>query len=163
MLSARSFQNIVALVLALLLQTNTFAQSPKDSFYHAKLQQPGVKMVPVHNGKYKVFTQKIGEGKIKLLLLHGGPANGHEYFENFPEHLNKNGVTVYYFDQLGSYYSDSPLDSTAFTPAAFVEQVEDVRRGLGLESFYLLGHSWGGMLAELYASKYQQHLKGLVL
>ena len=139
------------------------SQTQKDSFYYAKLKQPGVQMVSVHNGKYKVFTQKIGKGKIKLLLLHGGPANGHEYFENFPAHLNKKDVTIYYFEQLGSYYSDNPMDSTAFTPAAFVEQVEDVRKGLGLDNFYLLGHSWGGMLAELYAQKYQQHIKGLIL
>lgn len=139
------------------------SQVQKDSFYYAKLKQPGVKMIPVQQGQYKVFTQKIGKGKIKLLLLHGGPANGHEYFENFPEHLNKEGITIYYFEQLGSYYSDNPLDSTAFTPAAFVEHVEEVRKGLGLKNFYLLGHSWGGMLAQLYAQKYQQHLKGLIL
>lgn len=120
-------------------------------------------MISVCNGKYKVFTQKFGNGKIKLLLLHGGPGNGHEYFENFPSHLIKKGVTVYYYDQLGSYYSDSPLDSAIFTPAAFVEQVEDVRKGLSLDNFYLLGHSWGGLLAELYAQKYQQHIKGLIL
>lgn len=156
-------KNMAILVLTLLLGVSVFAQPQKDSLYHAKLKQPGVQMVSVHNNQYKVFTQKIGDGKIKLLLLHGGPANGHEYFENFPAHLAKKGVTVYYFDQLGSYYSDSPLDSTAFTPEAFVEQVEEVRQALGLQNFYLLGHSWGGMLAELYARKYQQHLKGLIL
>ncbi|HUC81033.1 MAG TPA: alpha/beta fold hydrolase [Flavisolibacter sp.] len=151
------------LVFALLTGAGSLAQVQKDSFYLAKLSQPGVQMVAVHNSQYNVFTQKIGNGKINLLLLHGGPANGHEYFENFPAHLNKEGITVYYFDQLGSYYSDNPLDSTAFTPAAFVEHVEEVRKALKLDNFYLLGHSWGGMLAELYAQKYQQHLKGLIL
>lgn len=153
------------LLLTVLLLTllSASGQTQKDSFYYNKLSQQGVKFIPVCNGKYKVFTQKFGNGKIKLLLLHGGPGNGHEYFENFPSYLTKKGVTVYYFDQLGSYYSDSPLDSTAFTPAAFVEQVEDVRKGLHLDNFYLLGHSWGGLLAELYAQKYQQHLKGLIL
>ena len=139
------------------------AQLKKDSSYYAKISQPGVQMVTVHNGKYKVFTQKIGTGRIKLLLLHGGPANGHEYLENFPSNLKGKDVTIYYFEQLGSYYSENPLDSTAFTPAAFVEQVEDVRKGLKLDNFYLLGHSWGGMLAELYAQKYQKHIKGLIL
>jgi proline iminopeptidase len=139
------------------------AQVKKDSIYYAKLKQPGVKLISVHEGQYKVFTQKVGTGKIKLLLLHGGPANGHEYLENFPSHLNKKDVTIYFFEQLGSYYSDNPLDSTAFTPAAFVEQVEDVRKGLKLDNFYLMGHSWGGMLAELYAQKYQKHIKGLIL
>jgi len=150
-------------ILTLLTGFSSISQVQKDSFYLAKIKQPGVQMVNVHNGQYKVFTQKIGKGKIKLLLLHGGPANGHEYFENFPAHLTKDGITIYYYEQLGSYYSDNPMDSTAFTPAAFVEHVEEVRRALKLDKFYLLGHSWGGMLAELYAQKYQQHLKGLIL
>ena len=151
------------IISLLFLSFSTIAQVKKDSIYYAKMKQPGVKMVSVHNGQYKVFTQKIGSGKIKLLLLHGGPANGHEYLENFPLYLNKKDVTIYYFEQLGSYYSDNPLDSTAYTPAAFVEQVEDVRKGLGIDNFYLMGHSWGGMLAELYAQKYQKHIKGLIL
>jgi proline iminopeptidase len=150
-------------LFTLLINISVFSQTTKDSVYYAKMKHPGTKMVPVHHGKYKVFTQKIGNGKIKLLLLHGGPSNGHEYFENFPEHLAKHGVTIYYFDQLGSYYSDNPLDSTAYTAAAFVDHVEEVRKGLKLKNFYLLGHSWGGMLAELYAQKYQKHIKGLIL
>ncbi|MEO8795977.1 MAG: proline iminopeptidase-family hydrolase [Daejeonella sp.] len=151
--------------LLLLVSTTLFAQTQetKDSVYYAKLAQGGTKMISVQNGKYKVFTQKIGKGKIKLLLLHGGPANGHEYFENFPKYLKKQGITIYYYEQLGSYYSESPLDSTAYTPNAFVEHVEEVRKALNLKNFYLLGHSWGGMLAELYAQKYQKNLKGLIL
>jgi proline iminopeptidase len=161
-LSNCSLKASIAFILTLLLSTSVFAQAPKDSFYYAKMKQLGTQMVSVHNGQYKVFTQKVGNGKIKLLLLHGGPGNNHEYFESFPAHLKKD-VTIYYFDQLGSYYSDNPMDSTVFTPAAFVEHVEEVRKGLGLDNFYLLGHSWGGLLAELYAQKYQSHLKGLIL
>src|SRR5687768_10784189 len=100
------------LLLALLINVAALAQNTKDSVYYAKMKQPGVKMVTVYKGKYQLFTQKIGKGKIKLLLLHGGPSNGHEYFENFPAHLAKEGVTIYYLDQLGSYYSDNPMDST---------------------------------------------------
>jgi len=161
--SAYPLKTFTAFVLFLFFSLNGFAQAQKDSFYYAKMKHPGTQMISVHNGQYKVFTQKIGKGKIKLLLLHGGPGSSHEYFENFPVHLKKKGVTIYYFDQLGSYYSDNPLDSTVFTPAAFVEHVEEVRKGLGLDNFYLLGHSWGGLLAELYAQKYQQHIKGLIL
>ncbi|MDX5482983.1 MAG: proline iminopeptidase-family hydrolase, partial [Hymenobacteraceae bacterium] len=47
----------------------------------------------------------------------------------------------------------------------FVEEVEQVRQALGLkrDNFYLLGHSWGGILAMEYALKYQHHLKGLII
>ncbi len=139
------------------------AQATKDSFYHAKTSSAATQMIPVYNGKYKVFTQKIGNGKIKLLLLHGGPENTHEYFENFPEKLKQLGVTIYFYDQLGSYYSDTPDDSTIWNMDRFVEEVEEVRKGLKLDDFYLLGHSWGGMLAELYAAKYGDHIKGVIL
>ncbi len=138
-------------------------QTVKDSFYYKKIVENGVKFINVSNGKYKVFTQKIGEGKIKLLLLHGGPVNTHEYFENFPEHLMREGVEIYYYDQLGSHYSDQPNDTSIWSEANLVEQVEEVRKGLYLDKFYILGHSWGGMLAQLYAAKYSKNLKGLIL
>ncbi|OON68921.1 hypothetical protein B0919_10865 [Hymenobacter sp. CRA2] len=125
------------------------------------MRAPGVKMITI-DGKYKVWTQKVGQGKIKLLVLHGGPGNTHEYFENFPEYLATEGVELYYYDQLNSYYSDKTADKSIWNITRFVEEVEQVRQGLGLDQFYLLGHSWGGMLALEYTAKYPQHLKGLI-
>jgi proline iminopeptidase len=126
----------------------------------------GVKMIPVHGGKYKVWTKRVGNNpKIKLLLLHGGPAATHEYFESFDSFLPKEGIEYYYYDQLGSYYSDQPNDSSLWTTGRFVEEVEEVRKELGLDStnFFLLGSSWGGILAMEYALKYQSNLKGLII
>ncbi|SNC67486.1 proline iminopeptidase [Hymenobacter gelipurpurascens] len=154
------FRQALFSCLLFLLPFLASAQAP-DSSYVAKMNAPGVKMISV-DGKYKVWTQKIGEGKIKLLLLHGGPGNTHEYFENFPEHLAKEGVEIYYYDQLNSYHSDKTEDKSVWNIPRFVEEIEQVRQGLGLEKFYLLGHSWGGMLALEYAAKYPQHLKGLI-
>jgi len=138
-------------------------QMTKDSFYYRKIAEQGVKFISVNEGKYKVFTQKIGNGKIKILLLHGGPVNTHEYFENFPENLKDKGIEIYYYDQLGSYYSDQPNDTTIWKEYNLIEQVEEVRKGLKLNNFYILGHSWGGRLALLYAAKYSKNLKGLIL
>jgi proline iminopeptidase len=140
-----------------------FSQLPKDSSYYKKIGEKGVRFIPVRNGEYKVFTQKVGKGKIKLLLLHGGPMNTHEYFENFPKYLNKEGIEIYYYDQLGSYHSDQPTDTSFWNVSKFVDEVEEVRRGLNLKEFYILGHSWGGMLGELYAAKYGEHLKGIII
>lgn len=126
----------------------------------------GVKMIPIHNGKYKVWTKRVGNNPtIKILLLHGGPAMTHEYFESFDSFLPKEGIEYYYYDQLGSYYSDQPTDSSLWTTERFVEEVEDVRKELGLDStnFFLLGSSWGGILAMEYALRYQQNLKGLII
>jgi proline iminopeptidase len=63
----------------------------------------------------------------------------------------------------GSAYSDQPGDPALWRIEWFREEVEQVRTALGLEDFYLYGHSWGGMLAIEYALKYQRHLKGLVI
>ncbi|HJU84724.1 MAG TPA: proline iminopeptidase-family hydrolase [Holophagaceae bacterium] len=129
----------------------------------APVRTGGVKLIPIMGGKYKVWTKKVGRGALKVLLLHGGPGGTHEYFECFEDFLPKEGIEFYYYDQLGSYYSDQPKDESLWTVERFTEEVEEVRRGLGLDQFVLLGHSWGGMLGIEYALKYQQHLKGLVL
>lgn len=128
----------------------------------------GVKMIPITTpkGNFKVWTKRIGNNpRIKVLLLHGGPGLTHEYFEAFDSFFPGAGIGYYYYDQLGSYYSDQPKDPDLWDIARFVEEVEQVRVALGLtrDNFFLLGNSWGGMLAMEYALKYQQHLKGLVI
>jgi len=102
---------------------------------------------------------------LKVLLLHGGPGATHEYFEACDSFLPGMGVEYYYYDQLGSGNSDQPTDTSLWTLPRFVEEVEQVRRALGLErdTFCLLGHSWGGILALEYAFKYGAALKALVI
>jgi proline iminopeptidase len=89
----------------------------------------------------------------------------HEYLEAFDSYFPGEGIEYYYYDQLGSTYSDQPNDPELWTLPRFVEEVEQVRQALKLapDVFYLYGHSWGGLLAVEYALKYQQHLKGLVI
>jgi proline iminopeptidase len=128
----------------------------------------GVKMVPVTTpgGDFHVWTKRIGNNpKAKLLLLHGGPGATHEYFECFDSYLPAAGVEYYYYDQLGSFYSDQPDDESLWELDRFVEEVEQVRRHLELDrtNFLLLGHSWGGILATEYALRYQHNLKGLII
>lgn len=131
-------------------------------------QNAGVKMIPVQTpvGTFKVWTKKIGNNpRIKVLLLHGGPALTHEYMECFEAFFPKEGFELIYYDQLGSYYSDQPADSSLWTLERFVEELEQVRIALGLnkDNFYLLGNSWGGILGMEYALKYQQNLKALIV
>ena len=128
----------------------------------------GVKMIPVETeyGTFRVWTKRTGNNpRVKLLLLHGGPAMTHEYFEAFDSFMPGAGVEYYYYDQLGSKRSDQPDDDRLWTIPRFVEEVEQVRKALGLnkDNFFLLGNSWGGMLAMEYALKYQENLKGLVI
>ncbi len=123
-----------------------------------------VRMVPLREG-YKVWTERHGDGPIKVLLLHGGPAFTHEYLECFDPFFEKAGIEFYHYDQLGSHLSDQPEDLSLYTLERFIDEVEQVRRALGLDRdhFFLLGHSWGGLLAMEYALKHGEHLKGLVI
>ncbi len=123
----------------------------------------GVKLVPVVGGKYKVWTKKIGSGPIKVLLLHGGPGFTHEYLEAMESFLPQAGIEMYYYDQLGCGNSDQPDDPSLWTLPRYLEEVEEVRKGLGLDNFVLYGHSWGGVLAIEYALYHQRHLRGLVI
>jgi proline iminopeptidase len=128
----------------------------------------GVRLIPVETpvGVFHVWTKRIGNNPAtKLLLLHGGPGATHEYFEAFDSYLPAAGIEYYYYDQLGSAYSDQPDEPDLWEIDRFVDEVEQVRRALGLnrDNFFLLGSSWGGILAIEYALRHQHHLKGLVI
>ncbi len=128
----------------------------------------GVKMIPITTpkGTFKVWTKRTGNNPtIKVLLLHGGPGVTHEYLEAFDSYFPGAGIEYYYYDQLGSYYSDQPDAPDLWDLPRFVEEVEQVRLALKLDknNFYLFGQSWGGVLAMEYALKYQQNLKGLII
>ena len=128
----------------------------------------GVRLIPIHTAKgdFKVWTKQVGNNpKIKVLLLHGGPGCSHEYMECFDSFFPKEGFEYFYYDQLGSFFSDKPADTSLWHLDRFVEEVEQVRKALGLnkDNFYLFGHSWGGILALEYALKYQKNLKGLII
>ncbi|MGS0748041.1 proline iminopeptidase-family hydrolase [Halpernia sp. GG3] len=128
----------------------------------------GVKMIPIKTpvGNFRVWTKRFGSNpKIKILLLHGGPAMTHEYMECFETFFQREGFEFYEYDQLGSYYSDQPKNDSLWTINRFVDEVEQVRKAIGADknNFYVLGNSWGGILAMEYALKYQKNLKGLLV
>lgn len=127
-----------------------------------EIKTGSVKMIQV-DGEYNVWTKKIGSGNIKVLLLHGGPGFSHDYMECFEDFFPQQGIEFYYYDQLGCGYSDHPTDTSLWNLSRYIEEVEQVRKGLGLDSFYLFGHSWGSMLAMEYLQKYQSHVKGAIL
>lgn len=128
----------------------------------------GIRRIPITTpkGDFSVWVKRVGNNpKIRLLLLHGGPGATHEPYECFDGWLPAEGIEYIYYDQLDSYYSDQPNDPDLWTIEHFVNEVEQVRRALGLnkDNFFLFGQSWGGMLATEYALAHQQHLKGLII
>jgi proline iminopeptidase len=130
--------------------------------FQERIKTGGVKIIPV-DGRYRVWTKKVGDSATKMLTLHGGPGATHEYLECFEDFLPQAGIEFYYYDQLGSAYSDQPKDKSLWTVDRFREEVEQVRVALGLNNFCLYGSSWGGMLGIEYALKYQRYLKALII
>jgi proline iminopeptidase len=128
----------------------------------------GARMIPVNTpaGAFRVWVKRVGNHPdLRVLLLHGGPGATHEYFEACDSYLPAAGIEYYYYDQLGSGFSDQPEEPSLWDLDRFVDEVEQVRQALGLDrdNFVLVGHSWGGILAIEYALHHQQHLRGLVI
>ena len=159
---------VVAVVVLALGACSRMSSTYLDSSLRPDALSGGVRMIPIQTpkGTFRVWTKRVGNNpRMKVLLLHGGPGATHEYFEAFDSYLPAAGIEYYYYVQLGSYYSDQPNEPDLWEIPRFVEEVEQVRQALGLErgNFYLLGHSWGGVLAIEYALKYGQNLKGLII
>lgn len=114
-------------------------------------------------GGLSIFYRSEGEReKGTLLALHGGPGGSYDYLAPLFR-LAEDGYRVVLYDQSGGGKSEVPKDKANFTMEHFVEEVEGVRRGLSLGKVDLYGHSWGGMLAQGYALKYQKNLRSLIL
>lgn len=159
-------------LIPFLLLVCACAASPGNRSFEAPataaIQTGGVRMIPIQTpkGTFRVWTKRVGNNpRVKVLLLHGGPGVTHEYYEAVDSFFPAADVEYYYYDQLGSYYSDQPDDPDLWDLPRFVDEVEQVRQALGLnhDNFYLLGNSWGGLLAIEYALKYPQNLKGLII
>ena len=145
-------------------QENSASTIDSSNSREAILNAEGVQMIRIGTAidSFNVYTRKVGNNpSMKVLLLHGGPGCTHELYESVENYFPGKNIEFYYYDQLGSYYSDQPSDTSLWTIDRFVDEVEQVRIALvlGSTNFYLLGQSWGGILAMEYALKHQKNLK----
>jgi proline iminopeptidase len=108
-----------------------------------------------------IYFKTMGRGE-PLLVLHGGPGASHDYFLPYLLPLMRTNRLVF-IDERGSGQSQKLEDPAAYTVEAMVEDVEAVRQKLNLGRVNLLGHSYGGVLAQAYALNYQQNLSHLIL
>ncbi|PAK85077.1 proline iminopeptidase-family hydrolase [Lentilactobacillus parakefiri] len=129
----------------------------------------GTHIIRLDNG-YSLWTHTWNAGgQDQLLCLHGGPGDTHEVYEQFGDELKDMNIEVNTYDQLGSRYSDTPdwddpaIRDKYLNEDYYINEIEEVRQKLGLDHFYLVGHSWGGMIAMMYARKHPEHLKGLII
>lgn len=138
---------LLGLFTLLLMNSCTNDTPPKEGF------------IDVEGGK--IWYRINGEGaKTPLLLLHGGPGSSSYYLEPLKE-LSKDRPVIF-IDQLGCGRSTRITDTTLMTIEKNVEQLEQVRKALKLERFYLYGHSWGTMLGMDYYLKYPKGIQALI-
>lgn len=108
-----------------------------------------------------IYYEEFGKGK-PLMILHGGPGASFDYFFPYLVPLAEHNRLIF-IDERGSGQSQRLEDSTKYTVGNMVEDVEAVRKALNLGKISLMGHSYGGVLAQAYALKYQQNLTHLIL
>lgn len=109
---------------------------------------------------YRVAGPAAGE---PVVFLHGGPGEGSQTFARFAGPALEGRLRMVYLDQRGSGRSERPKDPAAYSIDRLVEDVEALRRELGVERISLIGHSFGTVLALEYAARYPQHVSHVVL
>ncbi|MBZ5501531.1 MAG: proline iminopeptidase-family hydrolase [Acidobacteriia bacterium] len=108
-----------------------------------------------------IYYWTIGRGA-PLVIVHGGPGASHDYFLPYLLPLARHNRLIF-IDERGSGKSEKLEDPRGYTVENMAEDIEAVRQGLNLGKISLLGHSYGGVLAQAYALKYQQNLTHLLL
>lgn len=132
----------------------------------ASAQESASNVYPIEQGFVDahgelIYYMTVGRGA-PLLIVHGGPGADHTYFLPYLLPLARRNKLVF-IDERGSGQSQLLADPAGYTVENMVEDVEAVRQALGLGKMSLLGHSYGGVLAQAYALKYQQNLTRLIL
>ena len=108
-----------------------------------------------------LFIKKIGSGN-PVLFLHGGPGLFHNYLVQPFMQLSSNHELIF-FDQRGSGASSALNPNQPICINDFVADIESLRQALNFQTITLVGHSWGGLLAVLYAAKFGKNLKSMIL
>ncbi|MDP8241251.1 MAG: alpha/beta fold hydrolase [Candidatus Hatepunaea meridiana] len=114
----------------------------------------------VHTDDCSLYCGQEGQGT-PIVLLHGGPGATHHYFH---PHFSraKDFLKIIYYDQRGCGISQY-FEGDGYSIDQAVDDLEKLREALGVNKWVVLGHSYGGTLAQAYAVKYPEHLAGLVL
>jgi proline iminopeptidase len=108
-----------------------------------------------------LYYMTVGRGA-PLMIAHGGPGASHDYFLPYLLPLARHNRLIF-IDERGSGRSEKLEDVSQYTVEKMADDVEAVRVALGLGKISLLGHSYGGVVAEAYALKYQNNLTHLIL
>jgi len=152
------FKNLVVfLVLYLCTSTSAYAAQHKPDCW----KKYEWKEVFVESGTAKLFCTVAGEGS-PLIILHGGPGLSQDYLLTSLTRLAQTNRVIF-FDQRGCGKSEGVVDAESIKIEHFIEDIEAVRKAFGCKKVSLIGHSWGGHLAMLYAVSHPDCIDKLVL
>lgn len=140
------------LIMALIVMTSL-------SIGTAISQQSGV---AVSEDGARIFYKTFGKGH-PLLIVNGGPGMNSDGFEGLAVSLSEHFMTIIY-DQRGTGKSELKVhDNTTITMELMLNDIESIRKQMGLASWSVLGHSFGGMVASAYATVYPDKIDKIVL
>jgi proline iminopeptidase len=160
MMKLKVYVIVLCVTLAVSFDLAASAQTAKETRAGANVDYP-IREGFVDAHGVLIYYTAVGRGA-PLLIVHGGPGNSHDYFLPYLLPLARRNRLIF-IDERGSGRSQRLEDLSAYTVENMVEDVEAVRQRLQLGKISLLGHSYGGVLAQAYAFKYQQNLSHLIL
>ncbi len=138
---------IFAFLFITFAEAQSFPDSEKDGKYYRV------------NGA-KLWVVSFGTGD-PLIIIPGGPGGAHPSYRSFDSLYRTS--TLVYFDAFGRGKSDTAIDVKEYTIARDIEDIEGLRQAMHFDKINVLGHSYGGVVAQGYAIKYPQHVKHLIL
>ncbi len=115
----------------------------------------------VNIGDVDLYVEVEGKG-LPMILLHGGPGGTQHYFHPWFSKAAKFSKVVYY-DQRGCGQSGYVKGENGYSFEQAVNDLEELRKSLGIEKIILVGYSYGGALAQYYSSKFKENVLGMVL
>jgi proline iminopeptidase len=125
--------------------------------------QPGPHEVVLNGARhYYRIGGSAPAGTPPVVFLHGGPGQGSEHFDGLAGPFMERELRMVYFDQRGSGASERPA-SGDYALSTLVEDIEALRRALGVPKVALVGHSFGSVLALEYAAKYPEHVSHVII
>ena len=110
----------------------------------------------------RLYYRAFGRGPDTIVVLHGGPGMTMDYLVPDLAPLRARHTLIAY-DQRGSGKSVAPLDSAHISLSNHLADLELLRRRLGISRLTILGHSWGGKLAAIYAARHSNVVARLIL
>lgn len=112
-------------------------------------------------GGVQLYVEHKGQG-VPCIYLHGGPGYWSKSFQEFAGDYLETNLQMVYLDQRGCGRS-LQKENQDYSLERLVQDIEEVRKALNISEWYVLGHSFGGILAVQYALSYSQFTKGLIL